>query len=153
MEITKTPPKELEGLTTLAEILDNRFRFPGTNFRFGIDAIIGLIPYVGDVLTFIISGYLLIWMARKGTSGMLVVKMMGNILFDGVLGTIPFVGDILDFRIRANTKNVNLMLEHYEEGRHQGSAWWVIILIFVLLILLIALSVYIVWRILYWIVT
>jgi hypothetical protein len=153
METTKTLPQELEHLNGLADILDNRFRIPGTSIRFGIDAIIGLIPYVGDVLTFIVSGYLLILLARKGASGMLILKMLWNILFDGVMGTIPLLGDILDFRIRANTKNVNLMLEHYEEGQHQGSAWWVIILILILVILLIALSVYVVWRVLYWVVT
>lgn len=153
MELSKKAPKELEGLATLAEVLDNRYRIPGTNIRFGIDAIIGLLPYIGDVLTFTISAYLLFLIARKGASGMLVIKMLGNILFDGVVGTVPFVGDLLDFRIRANTRNVNLMLEHYEEGQHQGSAWPVMIMLLLLVILLIALSAYVVWRILYWIVT
>ncbi|MEM6377702.1 MAG: DUF4112 domain-containing protein [Bacteroidota bacterium] len=147
------PLDEFKGLNSMAELLDNRFKIPGTDIRFGIDGIIGLIPYVGDVLTFIVSGYLITVLARKGASGMLVLKMLFNILFDGVIGTIPFLGDILDFRIRANTKNVNLMLEHYEEGRHQGSAWWVIILIVLMILGLIALSVWVVWRILYWIVT
>ena len=135
----------------MAEILDNRFRIPGTEIRFGIDGIIGLFPYIGDVVTFIISGYLVTVLARKGASGMLIVKMLFNILFDGVIGTIPFIGDILDFRIRANTKNVNLMLEHYEEGKHQGSAWWVILLIILIIIALIVLSVFVVGRVIYWI--
>ena len=108
-------------------------------------------PYIGDVLTFVISAYLLLLMVRKGASGMLMVKMLGNILFDGVMGTIPLVGDLIDFRIRANARNVDLMLEHYEEGRHQGSAWPVVILLLILVILLIALSAYVVWRILYWV--
>ncbi|HKK75947.1 MAG TPA: DUF4112 domain-containing protein [Saprospiraceae bacterium] len=151
MELTKRAPAELEGLAALAEVLDNRYRIPGTNIRFGIDAIIGLIPYIGDVLTFIISVYLLFWMVRKGASGMLVIKMLGNILFDGVMGTLPILGDLLDFRIRANARNVDLMLEHYEEGQHQGSAWPVVIMLLILVILLIALSAYVVWRVLYWV--
>jgi hypothetical protein len=151
MELKERAPQELEGLAALAKLLDNRYRIPGTNIRFGIDAIIGLIPYIGDVLTFVISAYLLLLMVRKGASGMLMVKMLGNILFDGVMGTIPLVGDLIDFRIRANARNVDLMLEHYEEGRHQGSAWPVVILLLILVILLIALSAYVVWRILYWV--
>ncbi len=146
-------PEEFKGLNAMAELLDNRFRIPGTDIRFGIDGIIGLVPYVGDVATFIVSGYLITILARKGASGMLVLKMLFNILVDGVIGTIPFIGDILDFRIRANTKNVNLMLEHYEEGQHQGSAWWVIVLILLIIIGLIALSIWVVWKILFWIVS
>ena len=151
MELKERAPKELEGLAALAELLDNRYRIPGTNMRFGIDAFIGLIPYIGDVLTFMISTYLLFWMVRKGASGMLMIKMLGNILFDGVMGTIPLLGDLIDFRIRANARNVDLMLEHYEEGRHQGSAWPVVILLLLLVILLIALSAYLVWRVMYWV--
>lgn len=147
------PPDEFKGLQSMAELLDNRFRIPGTNIRFGIDGIIGLVPYVGDVATFIVSGYLITILARKGASGMLVLKMLFNILVDGVVGTIPFLGDILDFRIRANTKNVNLMLEHYQEGQHQGSAWWVIILILLIVVALVALSVWVIWKVLFWIVS
>ena len=144
-------PTELKSLNVMAEILDNRFRFPGTQFRFGIDAIIGLIPYLGDVLTFLVSGYLIIVMVRKGASGMLVLKMLLNIFIDGAVGTIPFLGDLFDFRHRANTKNVNLLMEHYNEGKHQGSAWWVIIFVIIMLIALIVLSVYVIGKVVYWV--
>ena len=142
---------ELKGLNTMAEILDNRFRLPGTQFRFGLDGIIGLFPYIGDVATFLVSGYLIIIMVRKGASGMLVLKMILNIFVDGAIGTIPFLGDIFDFRHRANTKNVNLLLEHYGEGKHKGSAWWVIILVILMLIALIVLSVYVIGKVVYWV--
>jgi hypothetical protein len=148
-----TIPEEFKGLNSMAEILDNRFQIPGTDIRFGIDGIIGLIPYVGDVATFIVSGYLITILAQKGASGMLVLKMLVNILVDGVIGTVPFIGDIFDFRIRANTKNVNLMLEHYEEGQHQGSAWWIILLILVMIVGLVILSAWVIWKILFWIAT
>lgn len=150
---SEAAPEDLMGLAQLAELMDNRFRIPGTQWRFGFDAILGLFPYLGDVLPFLISGYLVLVMSRKGASGMLVVKMIGNILIDGVLGTIPLLGDIFDFRYRANIKNVNLLLEYYEEDQHQGSAWWVIILLILVILGLVALSVYVIWRILYWIVT
>lgn len=153
IESNQEVPAELERLNKLAEFLDNRFRIPGTQIRFGMDALLGLLPYIGDVLTFLISGYLITVMSRKGASGMLVLKMLFNIFVDGAIGTIPFLGDLFDIRHKANTKNVNLLLEHYEEDKHQGSAWWVVIMIFLLLVALIGLSVYVVWRVMYWIIS
>lgn len=145
--------QELVWIDKAASILDNRFRIPGTNIRFGADFLIGLIPYAGDVISFGISGLLVVVMARKGASGMALVKMVGNIWVDGAVGTIPLLGDIFDLRFRANIRNLNLLREHYAEGKHKGSAWWVVFLILAILFVLIGLSVYMIWRILYWIVT
>jgi hypothetical protein len=139
---------ELRWLDTTAQLLDNRFRIPGTNIRFGFDFLIGIIPYIGDVVSFAISGMLLIMMARKGASGMVLLKMIGNVWLDGMIGTIPLLGDIFDLRYRANVRNLNLLREHYGEGKHSGSAWWVILLILLVLFLMIALSIYVIWRIL-----
>lgn len=137
---------ELTWLTHMADFLDDRFRIPGTNIRFGLDALLGLIPYLGDVLTFFISGFLVVVMARRGASGRLVIRMIGNIFLDGAIGTIPFLGDLFDFRYRANKKNVRLLKEHYADGRHQGSAWPVILLVLFLIMFLVALSVVVIWR-------
>lgn len=137
---------EMTWLTHMADILDDRFRIPGTNIRFGLDAVVGLIPYLGDLVTFFISGFLVVVMARRGASGRLVIHMMGNIFLDGAIGTIPFLGDLFDFRYRANKKNVRLLREHYSEGRHRGSALPVILLVFFLMLLLVALSVVVIWR-------
>ena len=150
-EIQDKTPQDLQFLKSSAEFLDNKYRFPGTNFRFGADAVLGLIPYAGDVLTFLVGGLLIIMMYKKGASGKLAFKMILNILIDGVTGTIPFIGDIFDFRYRANLKNINLMIEHYEEGRHRGSAWSMIIILLFSIVILIVLSIYTVWKIMYWI--
>lgn len=139
---------ELAWIDTAAAILDNRFRIPGTNIRFGIDFLIGLIPYVGDVLSFAISGLLVIVMARRGASGMALVKMVGNIWIDGALGAIPLLGDLFDLRYRANLRNLRLLKEHYTEGKHRGSAWPVVILLLLVLFALIGLSVWVVWSVL-----
>lgn len=136
------PIAELEWLESTADLLDNKFRIPGTQIRFGIDGLIGLVPYAGDVFTFLVGGFLIIVMYRKGASGKLVFKMISNILIDGVFGTVPFVGDIFDFRFRSHRKNVNLMIEHYEEGQHRGSAWPMIVLMLLILIGLFILSIY-----------
>jgi len=138
---------ELIWLANLADFLDDRFRIPGTKIRFGLDALLGLVPYLGDVVTFFISGFLVVVIARRGASGRLVMRMMGNIFVDGAVGTIPFLGDLFDLRYRANKKNVRLLQEHYAEGRHRGSAWPVILLVLFLILFLIALSVVVIWRI------
>lgn len=143
------PERQIEGMEWLdrvSTLLDNRFRIPGTNIRFGADALIGLIPYFGDILSFGISSTLVLTMARKGASGMVLVKMVWNVIVDTLVGSIPILGDIFDVTFRANVRNLNLLKEHYEEGRHQGSAWWVLVLIALVLIGVAALTVYLVWQ-------
>jgi hypothetical protein len=142
---------ELQFLDKLADFLDNRFRIPFTRIRFGMDALIGLVPYVGDVFTFLVSGILVVVLVRKGASGMLGVKMVGNILLDGVVGSVPLLGDLFDIRYKANYRNVQLMKEHYAQGKHGGSAWWVIFLILGALLLMLFLSIYVVGKLLWWI--
>ncbi len=142
---------DLKFLDKLADFLDNRFRIPFTRIRFGMDAVIGLVPYVGDLFTFLVSGVLVIVLVRKGASGMLGVKMVGNILLDGVVGSVPLLGDLFDIRYKANYRNVQLMKQHYEQGKHGGSAWWVIILILAALALMLFLSIYVVGKLLWWI--
>ena len=143
--------QELAWIDSAASFLDNRFRIPGTNIRFGVDFLIGLVPYIGDVVSFAISGLLVMVMARKGASGMALVKMVGNVWVDGAIGAIPLLGDRFDLRYRANLRNLQLLKEHYAEGKHQGSAWPVVFLILLSLFALIALSVWVVWKALYWI--
>ena len=145
--------QELAWIDTAASILDNRYRIPGTNIRFGVDFLAGLIPYIGDVVGFAISGLLVMVMARKGASGMALVKMVGNVWIDGVLGTIPLLGDLFDLRYRANLRNLRLLKEHYREGKHQGSAWPVVIFTLLVFFALIGLSVWAIWKVLFWIIS
>lgn len=140
-------------LDRTAQLLDNRFRIPGTQIRFGVDSLIGLVPYAGDVITFIISGFLVIAMVRFGAHGKALLKMIGNIWIDGMVGTIPLLGDIFDVRYRANLRNVELMREHFAEGKHRGSAWPIIMAIVCILLLMIVLSIYVVYRVFYWIIS
>jgi hypothetical protein len=142
--------KDLEWLDKLADFLDNRFRIPFTKIRFGLDAVIGLVPYAGDLMTFAISGLLVLFMARKGASGMVAVKMVGNVVLDTAIGVVPILGDLLDIRYKANYRNVQLLKQHYEEGKHGGSAWWVLVLLLAAVAGLIFFSIYITGKVLYW---
>ncbi|MBX9851312.1 MAG: DUF4112 domain-containing protein [Cytophagaceae bacterium] len=122
MEITDPKDiKELQWAENLARLLDSKFTFPGTNFKFGIDPLIGLIPGLGDLTTFSISAVLLYTLTKHGSSRKVVILMTLNVLADTVIGGIPVIGNIFDFFYKANDKNIRLLKSHYHEGKHQGS--------------------------------
>jgi hypothetical protein len=127
----------LKNLNYLAKLMDAQFRVPGTNFRFGLDGLLGLVPGAGDLSTFAVSGYMVWIMARNGASGYILARMVLNILIDSVVGAIPLIGDLFDIAFKANMRNVRLMQEHYQEGRHRGSAWKVVIPVLILVLLII----------------
>jgi hypothetical protein len=119
--------KALKSVETVAKLLDSQFVIPGTNFRFGLDAIAGLIPVGGDAVSFLASGALVLTMVRHGASGQLAARMLLNIAIDAVVGAIPFLGDLFDAAYKANIKNVELLKEHYKEGKHSGSGWGIFV--------------------------
>lgn len=132
----------LNSVRRLAKLMDAQFAVPGTRFRFGLDGLVGLIPGAGDLATFAVSGYMLVIMAQNGASGYVLARMAVNILIDSLIGSIPLVGDVFDFAFKANTRNLKLMEEHYQEGRHRGSALRVIIPVLVVLFLIIGLIIW-----------
>ena len=143
---TKVLPGELKQIEWLTRWMDTKFRIPGTNFRFGLDGLLGLIPGVGDLSTFAISGYLVLLMARNGTSGYVLARMILNIVVDAALGAIPVVGDLFDFVNKANVKNMRLMQQYYQHGRHRGSVWKVIIPVLIILGLILAGIIWLLYR-------
>ena len=141
-------PRGLKNIDYLARLMDAQFRVPGTNFRFGLDALIGLIPGGGDLSTFAVSGYMLWVMAQNGASGYVLARMVFNVLLDTVIGSIPILGDLFDMVYKSNMRNLRLMQEHYREGRHRGSAWKVIVPVLIFLFLVIVGVIYLTWRLL-----
>lgn len=102
-------------LEALARLMDGAFVLPGTNIRFGLDALIGLIPVAGDLIAGVVSSYL-IWEARQlGAPRWLIARMMANTLIDTAVGAIPGVGDAFDVLFRANMKNMALLRRHLEK--------------------------------------
>lgn len=145
-----TPQRPLKDLETLAKLMDAQFRVPGTNFRFGLDGIIGLIPGAGDLSTFAVSGYMLWIMANNGASGFVMARMVLNVLIDALIGSIPLIGDLFDIAFKANMRNLRLMQEHYREGRHRGSAWKVILPVLIVLLAVIIGIIWLVYKLLAW---
>jgi hypothetical protein len=116
---SKLAPGGTEGavarMEALARLMDGAFVLPGTNIRLGLDAIVGLVPVAGDVISGIISSYL-IWEARQlGAPKWLIARMMANTLLDTTIGAIPVVGDAFDIFFRANMKNMALLRRHMEK--------------------------------------
>ncbi|MEM7710901.1 MAG: DUF4112 domain-containing protein, partial [Pseudomonadota bacterium] len=105
----------LARLERLAHNLDSRYRVPGTRIRFGWDALLGLIPGLGDVASLGPAGYVLLEGHRMGAPVPLKVKMLGNIAVDWVVGSIPIVGDLLDVGLKANRRNVALLKSHFQD--------------------------------------
>ncbi|MEP6903493.1 MAG: DUF4112 domain-containing protein [Actinomycetota bacterium] len=117
---TKSEVEVEESLDTLAFYLDDLFRIPAVGWRFGLDAIIGLIPNVGDTITSLMSFYILIAGVRYGVPKITLLRMAFNIGLDYVVGSIPFLGDAFDFVWKANKQNMNLIRER-ATGKDQGT--------------------------------
>ena len=137
MEPKSQQNKVIHNLDSLAKLMDSQFQIPSTKIRFGLDALIGLIPGVGDFAGFLVSGYMITVLASNGASGFVVARISFNIIIDAVIGSIPILGDIFDFAFKANERNMKLVHEHYLEGRHQGGAWKVVVPVLLIIFLLI----------------
>jgi hypothetical protein len=113
-----TPGGREESVTRLeavGRLMDGAFVLPGTNIRLGLDAVIGLVPVAGDVISGLVSSYL-IWEARQlDAPRWLIARMMANTMLDTTIGAIPLVGDAFDLMFRANMKNMALLRRHMEK--------------------------------------
>ncbi|MFL5728622.1 MAG: DUF4112 domain-containing protein [Cytophagaceae bacterium] len=141
---------DLKWLERISRLMDSQFRFPGTNFKFGLDPIFGLVPFAGDASTFLISGIMVLYMAKYGVSTKVLILMMLNIILDAVVGGIPVIGSIFDFAYKANDKNMRLLKQHYHEGRHQGSGIGILLTIVTVTLLLLILIAYGFWKLFVW---
>ena len=101
-------------LDLLAALLDSRWRIPGTSIRFGLDALVGLVPVLGDAATGIVSVYIVSRARSCGAGRTLVARMLGNVLLDTVGGSVPILGSIFDIYFKANNRNIRLLRRHLE---------------------------------------
>ena len=92
--------------------MDAGIRVPGTNLRFGLDPILGLIPGVGDAAGAVLAGWILVEAIRLGASRATLIRIAGNLALDAVVGAVPVLGDIFDFAWKANLRNVALLERH-----------------------------------------
>ena len=96
-------------LDALASLLDTAILIPGTNVRFGLDAVIGLVPGIGDAITTMLSLYIVKEARALGAPRHVILRMLGNVALDGVVGAVPLAGDLFDVMWRANRRNMKLL--------------------------------------------
>jgi len=94
---------------SIARLLDSALRIPGTNIRFGLDPVIGLVPGLGDAAGAVLATYVVLLAARLGAPAAVVLRMLVNIAVDAVAGAVPVLGDLFDVGWKANTRNIELL--------------------------------------------
>lgn len=107
-------PKDVTSLKDLSVLLDSQFKGP-FGIRFGWDALLGLIPVIGDVLTSCLSFYIIIRAAFLGCGPSTLLRMLLNVLLENLFDLIPVLGNFFDFFWKANLKNVELLKRHLEQ--------------------------------------
>ena len=136
--LTRGQEQRLATLRRIAELLDSAFVVPGTNYRIGLDPIIGLIPMVGDLASPIFTIGLL-WQAYDlGIPKVVQLRMLFNAAIDGLVGAVPFIGDLFDFGWKANEWNLALLELHAYEERHASPGDWVFVMGMIVLVVAIA---------------
>ena len=108
-------------LQRIAQVLDSKWRIPGTGIRFGADAVLSLIPGVGPVVPTVVSAYL-IWEAhRLGVRPGTLLRMAANVGFDALISAVPLAGSIGDVFFRANLRNMELLRHHLDRQERSSS--------------------------------
>jgi len=118
-------PPGVERLRNAATILDAAFGIPGTQFRFGVDALLGLVPGLGDAVGFGLASAIVWQAARLGASQRVLLRMVYNAGIDALLGAVPVIGDFSDVVWKANLKNIELLQRHVVDptGTERASGW------------------------------
>lgn len=107
----------LDQLNWLARLFDEAFIVPGTNYRIGLDALIGLVPGIGDLIGTALGFYIVWGAAQLGASIPTLVRMLGNVCLDTLVGAVPILGDLFDFGWKSNTRNLQLLRTHLQSTR------------------------------------
>jgi Domain of unknown function (DUF4112) len=111
--ITSAPDssRRLQRLRVLAWLLDNSIPLPG-GYRIGLDALIGLVPGIGDAAAALLAVYIVHEARNLGAPNSLLLRMLGNLLIDAMVGAVPFAGDLFDAAYKANLRNLALLERH-----------------------------------------
>lgn len=126
-----------EQLNFVATWLDDRFQIPGTRIRFGLDALIGWIPGIGDAFAAIASLYIVFAAWQRGAARITVMRMMLNLAIEDMLGAIPILGDIAHVAWKANRRNYNLFIRDQQSlRRHTWQDWLFVIVVCLIMIVL-----------------
>jgi hypothetical protein len=125
----QVPPRVIDPkLEALALWMDSAFHIPGLGTRFGLDALIGLVPGVGDTVSTFVSLYILNSARQHGVPRVTLMRMAANVAVDYLLGAVPILGDFFDVYWKANLKNIALLRQHLDanpaQERHSRIGDW-----------------------------
>ena len=109
------PASVRQRIEALEMLLESSFSVPGTNYRFGLDAVVGLVPVLGDAVTFGMAAYLVWEASNLGMPKWKLIRMAGNVGFDALIGAVPVVGDAADFFFKSNTRNLRIVKAHLDK--------------------------------------
>jgi hypothetical protein len=125
-----------ERLARLAWFLDSSIPIPGTPYSIGVEALIGLIPFIGDAIGVLLSSYILSEANRLGVSRSVLARMAFNVALEGLVGIIPLAGDVFDAAYKANQRNVRLLNQWFERPHRaeRSSRAFIALLVVVLLL-------------------
>ena len=140
-----------ERLKKLAWLLDSSISIPGTRYTVGLDALVGLIPVLGDLIGVALSSFILAEANRLGAPKSVLWRMAGNVGIEGVVGMVPFAGDVLDAVFKANQRNVKLLDAWYQNPvKTERASRWFGVLLIAAAVLFLGLSIYTGFVILRW---
>lgn len=117
-------PATIAHLRGLSDLLDSKWRLPGTDMRFGIDGIASIIPGIGDTATGVVSAYIVYQAWRIGIPKTTLVRMAANTGIDWAVGSIPVLGTIFDFAFKANSRNMALLNRHLDTYESLEAERW-----------------------------
>jgi hypothetical protein len=115
-------------IAMMARLMDTAFVIPGTNIRFGLDPLLGLVPGLGDTLTAAVSVMLIMQSARHGVPKVVLARMGMNVILNTVLGSVPVVGDAFSVYFKSNAKNYELLRRHAGSQRKATRSDWAFVI-------------------------
>jgi hypothetical protein len=137
-------------LDALAHLLDDSIPVPGTGMRFGLDAVIGLIPAAGDAVGGVLSSYIVLEAARLGVGLPVLGRMLLNLVIDLVVGAVPFLGDLFDAGWKANHRNLDLVHRALQApGATRRSSAGVLAGVLLLLAIIFGVGIYLAWMLIH----
>ena len=127
--------EKLIRLKRLSERLDNTFTIPGTKYKIGIEALIGAVPIIGDLIGGILASYIMYSGMKMGAPPRIIARMAVNIAIDFAIGSIPIIGDLFDLVWKANKKNVELIEDATLDDKEEQKLNYLIITALILVLL------------------
>lgn len=133
-------PRDLVALRKFAFLMDQAFPIPGTKIRVGFDAVLGLIPGIGDVAGAVLSSWIIAGALRHRVPARIIARMVLNVAVDLFFGAVPVAGDVFDFMFEENMKNMRLLELHRDRRRPPRSTSQIAVVLGAIVALLVGFS-------------